>query len=67
MVDTDLGLSRAPWRKSSFSGNGNECVEVAVAGGLVGVRDTANRAGGLLAFPAVVWHAFAAQVREGWS
>jgi hypothetical protein len=22
-------MSRAPWRKSSYSGNGNDCVEVA--------------------------------------
>jgi hypothetical protein len=26
---TDEDMSRAPWRKSSYSGNGNDCVEVA--------------------------------------
>jgi hypothetical protein len=26
---SDKGTSRAPWRKSSYSGNGNNCVEVA--------------------------------------
>jgi hypothetical protein len=25
----DLDLSRAAWRKSTYSGNGNDCVEVA--------------------------------------
>jgi hypothetical protein len=48
VVMSELGLSRAPWRKSSFSGHANNCVEVAAVGDLVGVRDTADRAGGVL-------------------
>ncbi|WP_089331185.1 DUF397 domain-containing protein [Actinomadura meyerae] len=35
------------WRKSSYSGTGNNCVEAARAGGgRVGVRDTAARHAG---------------------
>jgi Domain of unknown function (DUF397) len=29
MTATDLDLSRAEWRKSTYSGNGGACVEVA--------------------------------------
>ncbi|MGI5415828.1 DUF397 domain-containing protein [Actinomadura luteofluorescens] len=38
------------WRKSSHSGgNGGECVEVADLGGVVGLRDSKDPAGGHLA------------------
>ena len=76
-------ISRAPWRKSSYSGNGNNCVEVAAwrkasysgnggncveAGvaesGWVLVRDTTNREGGTLSFPAAAWRAFAAGLKQ---
>jgi Domain of unknown function (DUF397) len=75
---SDDDISRAPWRKSSYSGNGNDCVEVAAwrkasysgnggncveAGvaeaGRVLVRDTTDRAGGTLSFPAAAWRVFA--------
>jgi Domain of unknown function (DUF397) len=48
------------WRKSSYSGSsGNDCVEVAKSDNTVLVRDTANRAGAVLAVPADAWHVFA--------
>lgn len=44
------------WRKSSHSGNGGEgCVEVGRARTGVLVRDTTNRAGAILAVPAIAW------------
>jgi hypothetical protein len=49
----------ATWLKSSYSGtsgNGN-CVEVALAPGSVGVRDTKSPVG-TLAFPGPAWRAF---------
>jgi Domain of unknown function (DUF397) len=80
---TDEDMSRALWRKSTFSGNGNDCVEVAAwrktsysgnggecveAGvaesGWVLVRDTTNREGGTLSFPASAWRAFAAGLKQ---
>jgi hypothetical protein len=57
----------AGWRKSSYSGDGNSCVEVAVArpsardgaGATVGVRDTKrNGRGPVLAFSASAWQEF---------
>jgi Domain of unknown function (DUF397) len=52
-----MDLSNARWRTSSYTEQGN-CVEVAFVPGLVGVRDTKNRAGGTLAFTENAWRAF---------
>ncbi|WP_342751594.1 DUF397 domain-containing protein [Nocardia nova] len=58
MVD----LSDARWFKSSHSGGGNDCVEVAhLHGDLVGVRDSKNPDGATLIFTAVEWDSFIAQ------
>ena len=53
-----------PWRKSSYSGGGNNCVEVAQAAA-VGVRDSKNPEGGHLTFTARTWNAFIADVKRG--
>jgi hypothetical protein len=52
-------LSRAAWRTSSYSNVGGECVEVAASGGAVGVRDTKDQAGAVLAFSPAAWRHFA--------
>jgi hypothetical protein len=55
-------LADIAWVKSSYSGNsGGECVEVAVAGGAVAVRDSKVPGGPRLTFPAA---AFAHLVRS---
>jgi Domain of unknown function (DUF397) len=46
------------WRKSSASANGEQCVEVGSASGTVTIRDTQNRAGETLRFPASAWSRF---------
>jgi hypothetical protein len=54
------------WRKSSYSGNGGNCVEVALAvPGAVAVRDSKDPGGGVLLFTADEWRAFAAGVKAG--
>nr|WP_176947106.1 DUF397 domain-containing protein [Lentzea fradiae] len=59
MVST-VDFSGVEWRKSSRSGGGNNgsCVEVAFAGGAVGVRDSKNPEAGTLLFAAVQWEFF---------
>jgi hypothetical protein len=53
----------APWRKSTYSGNGGQdCVEVA-GNGTVLIRDTANRDGVTLSVPADAWAKFTASLR----
>ncbi|MFJ6671927.1 DUF397 domain-containing protein [Actinosynnema sp. NPDC091369] len=53
-------FTRAVWRKSSYSddGNNDNCVEVAFFGPVAGVRDSKNPDGGSVAFPASAWQRF---------
>ncbi|MEU7631992.1 DUF397 domain-containing protein [Nocardia sp. NPDC049220] len=61
-----VDLSEANWFKSSRSGGGKECVEVAfVDGGVVGMRDSKNPTGPALVFTPSEWDAFTTGVRAG--
>lgn len=52
------------WRKSTYSGNAqSECVEIGLAPGLVGVRDTTRREAGQLEVSRTAWTAFVRSVR----
>ncbi|MWA01482.1 DUF397 domain-containing protein [Actinomadura sp. LD22] len=57
----------AVWRKSSHSGSGNDtCVEVSASvAGVVGVRDSVDPGGLVLAFAPSAWRAFTARVKDG--
>ena len=59
-------LSDVRWSKSSWSGAGNNCIEVAdLDGGARAVRDSKNPDGGHLMFSAASWAAFTAGVKSG--
>ncbi|TBO58620.1 DUF397 domain-containing protein [Streptomyces kasugaensis] len=60
-------LSRASWRKSSYSSdNGGSCVEVADGfPGVVPVRDSKDPHGPALVFPAGGWASFVSSVKGG--
>ncbi|MEV4237919.1 MULTISPECIES: DUF397 domain-containing protein [unclassified Nocardia] len=61
-----LDLVGAQWFKSTRSGAGKDCVEVAfLAGGRVGVRDSKNPGGPALVFDTGAWDAFTAGVAGG--
>jgi Domain of unknown function (DUF397) len=63
---TASDLVRGAWRKSSYSGHANSnCVEVALAGRAVAVRDSKNRDDGHLVFASGEWRAFISGVKEG--
>lgn len=57
--------SALAWRKSSQSSGNGDCVEVAGSDAAVLVRDTRNRSGAVLSFPAAQWSAFIRRVRDG--
>ncbi len=53
------------WRKSSYSGNGGECVEVGHAQDVIVVRDTSqDQAGPVLRFSPAAWRRFAQQLKR---
>ena len=56
-----MALTRAQWRKSSRSGSNDQCVEVATnLGDVVGVRDSKDPDGPVLAVDAYSWRLFVA-------
>jgi hypothetical protein len=59
-----LDLSGARWHKSSYSSDMPNCVEVALAGPVVALRDSKNPAGSVLALPPPAWRAFTTAVRN---
>jgi hypothetical protein len=58
-------ISRARWRKSTYSGGNGECVEVAGLGAAVAVRDSKNPTGPSLSVPPGTWRAFVRSVKTG--
>lgn len=59
-----LDLSAAAWRKSTYSGGNNECVEVADnVPRTVPVRDSTRPEGPVIAFSPHAWRAFVDTVR----
>jgi hypothetical protein len=66
MRDPRPDLTGARWFTSSFSDGQSQCVEVALAPDVVGVRDTKQRgAGPTLVFATAEWSAFVAGVKAG--
>ncbi|MEV7928372.1 MULTISPECIES: DUF397 domain-containing protein [unclassified Kitasatospora] len=62
----DVDLTDTGWRKSSYSGSGGTCVEV--ANGFTDVqpvRDSKDPDGPVLLFPSAAWQAFVTAVRTG--
>ncbi|EHR50456.1 protein of unknown function (DUF397) [Saccharomonospora marina XMU15] len=62
---TDMELSGLTWRKSSYSGGGNDCVEVAFTGDGAALRDSKNPTAGALAVPAAEWDVLLEAARAG--
>jgi hypothetical protein len=59
-------LANAEWRKSSLSGSGNNCVEVAGnLPGIVAVRDSKDPQGPALIFTLAGWRSFVSSVKCG--
>ncbi|MFF4950470.1 DUF397 domain-containing protein [Streptomyces chattanoogensis] len=60
-----LNLEAATWRKSSYSGTGGDCVEVADdAPGVIPVRDSKDREGPCLIIGTRAWGAFIEFLRD---
>jgi hypothetical protein len=53
------------WRKSSYSGGDNNCVEVGTTGAGIAVRDSKNPDSDALAVGAGAWQAFTGSLCSG--
>jgi len=61
----EVGLSRAAWRRSSYSGGNGNCVEVTdAAPGVVAVRDSKDPEGPKLTFTPEQWTAFTHSLKQ---
>ncbi|MFD7293331.1 DUF397 domain-containing protein [Streptomyces sp. NPDC059897] len=59
-------VGSAVWRKSTFSGASNGCVEHAeLASGRRAVRDTKHREFGAIVFDSPAWQAFVSSLNSG--
>ena len=56
--DGGFCVEAASWRKASASFSNGACVEAGHGPGVVAVRDSADRGGLVLTFPAAAWSAF---------
>jgi hypothetical protein len=66
MITNHPRLSGAPWRKSSYSANGANCVEIASnLPGMVAVRDSKDPDGATLVTSTHAWSAFVAGIKRG--
>jgi hypothetical protein len=66
MPSMEVSLDHAAWRKSSYSGGAQNCVEV--AGGLPGavaIRDSKDPDGPALVIGSVAWRSLARRVNDG--
>lgn len=58
-------LSRALWRKSTYSGGNGSCVEIADLGTAAAVRDSKDRNGPKLVFASDEWCSFLDGIKAG--
>jgi hypothetical protein len=66
MIPKRPHLADASWRKSSYSANGANCVEIASnLPGAVAVRDSKDRDGETLVTSEHAWSAFIAGIKHG--
>ncbi|RAY13047.1 DUF397 domain-containing protein [Actinomadura craniellae] len=65
MIEVQPDFSAARWFKSARSEPSDQCVEIAVVPGRVGVRDTKNRGSSQLSFTNAEWQAFLQAAKSG--
>lgn len=65
MPSLSFGRRDTTWRKSRYSMNNGNCVEVASAAEVIMVRDSASRDALILSYSAQAWKAFVDGVKAG--
>lgn len=64
-MSVEAAFAAAGWRKSSYSGGENACIEVAAVRGAVALRDSKDPEGPALVFPPSRWRALITAARDG--
>ncbi|RKS78636.1 uncharacterized protein DUF397 [Actinomadura pelletieri DSM 43383] len=65
MTNPQRELTGAVWRKSSYSGSGDQCVEVAsLSSDLRALRDSKDPAGPALVLTSSVWRSLVSAIKE---
>lgn len=65
MTNLQRELTGAPWRTSSHSGSGDQCVEVApLSSDLCAVRDSKDPAGPVLVLTPYAWRGLLGAIKE---
>ena len=59
------GQHSITWRKSRYSMNNGNCVEISSANEVIMVRDSASRDAVILKYPVRAWKAFIDEVKAG--
>lgn len=62
---TNDPLANATWRTSSRSATKGDCVEIAQAPTVTGIRDSKNPTGGRLILTTAQWASFLSQIKNG--
>lgn len=65
MPETKVREVTVNWRRSSRSMSDGNCVEVGNVHCAIAVRDTVDRAGCELRYPAKAWQVFVGRVKDG--
>jgi hypothetical protein len=63
--DEQEDVPMTSWKKSTYSSESFNCVEVSISSDRVFVRDSKSPGGTILTCPAEAWQAFISQVRTG--
>jgi len=61
----EVDWTKVTWRKSRRSAADGGCLEVAIAEGVVGVRDSKNPTGAMLTIDVNAWRGFIASLKRG--
>lgn len=64
-MDRFAAMNTVRWFKSSRSASNGECVEVALLGDRVAVRDSKDAGAGMLTVDTAHWRAFVTGIRRG--
>ncbi|MCP9211467.1 DUF397 domain-containing protein [Streptomyces cucumeris] len=61
----EVDLTGAAWRKSSYSSGTGACLEIAITGGIVALRDSKDISRPAMLFSTDAWTAFVRGAAEG--